>query len=441
MPLMLKRFAKWTLGVAAALMLLAVAMNAFDEDVHPEVKAYLEARPPAVPDERNGYFQVVGLGVEGEEPHAAGRRYTAALAAAQEKRVAGQEATWPELKELSLSGALRPGGDFCAMDFDTRCLEDVRADGSRARKLLAEQGFLLERYRALLEYPEYLETQRLLHYEAPMPNYLPVMAGQRLFHIQSALRLERGETLHVAYDLERSLKLGRRMLAGATTVLGKMVGAAHARRTALFVSQMLPAVARADRRALAALAAALAPLSAAERSLAQVYHGELALLASALRSCEASEGALACHFFQPNATVNRHYFAFHKPFLAMEQAPAHRFDELRRAAGSPSLPWWSMLYNPMGKLWLAGSTGAPPWDYVARLNDVDALFRLVALQALIGERKLRGGEVPAFLAENAKRYGDPYSGKPMGWDPARRQLYFEPRGKVGGGKRFAAGLI
>lgn len=318
----------------------------------------------------------------------------------------------------------------------------MRADEPRARKLLAEHALLLERYRRLLEYPEYVETHRLLHYEAPLPNYLPVMAGQRLFHIQSALRLKGGETLQVAYDLERSLKLGRRMLAGSATVLGKMVGAAHARRTALFISQMLPAVARADRKALAALAASLAPLSTSERSLAPVYHAELALFASALRSCEEAEGTLACYFFQPNATVNRHYFSFHKPFLAMEKAPAHRFDELRGASGAVSLPWWSMLYNPMGKLWLPGSTGAAPWDYVARLNDVDALFRLVALQAQIGERGLKAAEVPAFLAESGARYGDPYSGKPMGWDPERRQLYFEPRGKVDGAeKRFTAGLI
>jgi len=87
---------------------------------------------------------------EWRKEQAKGKTLDAALATAQEKRVAGEEVSWPELKELSVLAA-RPGGDFCAMDFDTRCLEDVRADESRARKLLAEQGFLLERYRALLE--------------------------------------------------------------------------------------------------------------------------------------------------------------------------------------------------------------------------------------------------------------------------------------------------
>ena len=447
MPLMLKRLAKWTLGGAAALVVLAVAMNAFDEDVHPEVKAYLEARPPAVPDERNGYFHVVGLAVEGAEPHAAGQSYIAAIAEAQERRLAGQEVQWPELGP-HLPIELKGAGELCLMESGAPCLQRVRADPAGARKLLAEHALLLERYRALLEYPDYLETQQLRHYEAPMPGYLPLVAGQRLFHVQAALRLEEGKAIQVAYDLERSVKLSRRMLAGSATLLGKMLAAAHARRAALFLSQMLPALARADRKALAAVARTLAPLAPAERSLVPAYRAELAMAASAAHACESSEGSLMCYFFQPNATLNRDYFSFHKPFLEMEGAPAHRFDELRGASpAAAALPWWSMLYNPTGKVMLAAAGGSGPWNYAARLHDVDALFRVVSLQALIGERELDANEVPDFLAGNVKSYGDPYSAKAMGWDAARRQLYFEPRGTPGlrsvGGveKRFSAGLI
>jgi hypothetical protein len=76
--------------------------------------------------------------------------------------------------------------------------------------------------------------------------------------------------------------------------------------------------------------------------------------------------------------------------------------------------------------------------YTARLHDLDAHFRLVALQALIGAQGLEGGQVPAFLAAQAKRYGDPYSGAAMGWDAARKEIFFEPRASR---ERFSAGLI
>ena len=152
------------------------------------------------------------------------------------------------------------------MDSGAPCVAAVAAHPREAAKLVEENAALLQRYRRLLEYPEYLETHRMLHYETPFPAFLPLTAAQSLFHVQSSLDLAHGRALQVAYDLERSLRFSRRMLAGATTMVGKMVATAHARRAALFASEALPAIARADRKALASLARALAPLSASERT-------------------------------------------------------------------------------------------------------------------------------------------------------------------------------
>ena len=414
---MLKRIAKWVLGTAVAAVLFAVAANGFDEDLHPEVAAYLEARPNAVAQANNGYLQAVGLATE--------------------------------IEAAGLPPQLQAAGDFCAMDTGGDCLQRVRGEKATALELLRGHEELLERYRALLESPEYLEPQRG-RYDAPLPNYLPLTAGQKLFHVEAALRLQEGRALHVAYDLERSLKLSRRMLAGSTSLFGKMIAAAHARRAALFASQALPALARADRKALGRLAEALAPLSPAERSLVEANRSELAMFRSLMRMCEP-EGidgvldALGCYFYQPNATLNRSYFTLHKVLIAGDAAPTQGFEHLRGALKT-SFPWGSILYNPVGKVLLAARSGTGWSAYVARVQDVDALFRVVALQALIGERGLKAARVPEFLAENAKRFADPYSGEAMGWDAQRGQLYFEPRGTPGlqsvGGveKRFSVGL-
>ncbi|MGH8667896.1 MAG: hypothetical protein ACREUH_01575 [Burkholderiales bacterium] len=450
---MLTRLAKWTTIGALAVIALAVIANAFDEDVHPEVKAYLDARPRAVAEARNGYFQMVGLDAQGEEPHAAGRRHVAALMSAEARAPGAKrpQTEQPEMKSMPLprgKGTAR----LCAGPESEPCISKVHADEAAARKLVADHALLVERYRALLEYPAYVETYRPRHYNAPIGRFDPVMSAQQLFHVQAALRLRKGKALQVAYDLERSLAFGRRMLAGSTTLIGKMLAAAHARRTAQFVSEALPFVARADPKTLSRLADALAPLSSEEHSFAQVYRTELAMFASIARICRDRQaeadawGAFHCYFFQPNATLNRQYFTIHKVLIAMGEAPAQRFDVLARELedASESFPCWSILYNPTGKVLVGGRTMHA--KYVARVHDVDALFRVVALQAMIGERELKGDEVPAFLAGNVKRYGDPYSGKAMGWDAARRQLFFQPRGTPGlmdvGGveKRFSAGL-
>lgn len=126
-----------------------------------------------------------------------------------------------------------------------------------------------------------------------------------------------------------------------------------------------------------------------------------------------------------------------------------RFEALRAGLESAgrSFPFWSALYNPHGKRLLVELAESAPWEYVARMHDLDAAFRLVALRALIGAQGVASEDVPQFLAGDAKRYGDPYSGGAMGWDGERRQLYFEPRATthlrdVGGvARRFSAGLI
>jgi hypothetical protein len=310
---------------------------------------------------------------------------------------------------LTIPPVLRGAEGLCAMDSGAPCAAAVAAHPREAAKLVSENAALLQRYRRLLEYPEYVETHRMLHYETPYPAFLPLTAAQSLFHVQSALDLAQGRALQVAYDLERSLRLSRRMLAGATTMVGKMVASVHARRAALFASESLPAIARADRKALASLARALAPLSARERSLADAHRAELGMFTSVLRICEDPAGlwgAVNCYFFQPHATLNRRYFVLHKPLLAPDASPDQ----------GAALPWWSLAYNPVGKILIHSGGNPSPWDYVARVQDVDALFRTVALQATVGARALKGQDLAAFVAKSG-----------ADWDPARRELVFQPR--------------
>jgi hypothetical protein len=408
-PPVLKTLVRRTLLAAAGIVALAVVANAFDEAIHPEVAAYLDERPRAPAEQRNGYFQAVGLAALEAEPHAAGRAHVAGIAAAQAKRLEGGEASWPQLPMLSIPPVLRGAEGLCAMDSGAPCVAEVGAHRREAAALVDEHALLLQRYRRLLEYPEYLETHRIAHYETPYPAFLPLTAAQSLFHVQSALGLAQGRALHVAYDLERSIRFSRRMLAGSTTMLGKMVASAHARRAALFASESLPAIARADRAALGRLARALAPLSPGERSLAEAHRSELAKFTSVLGICDQPAGlwgVVNCHFFQPNATLNRKYFALQKPLLAPDASPA------REAA----LPWWSLAYNPVGKVLIHSDAGVGPWDYIARVHDLDALLRAVALQATVGARGLKGPELAAFLDKSG-----------VDWDPGRREIFFEPR--------------
>lgn len=55
------RAIQWTLGIVVALVLIIVAVNAFDEDLSPEVEQLLKAPPNSWSAEQNLYFALIGL--------------------------------------------------------------------------------------------------------------------------------------------------------------------------------------------------------------------------------------------------------------------------------------------------------------------------------------------------------------------------------------------
>ena len=53
----------------------------------------------------------------------------------------------------------------------------------------------------------------------------------------------------------------------------------------------------------------------------------------------------------------------------------------------------------------------------------------IAFGAEIVAKNVKDEDVPQLLAAADKRYANPWTEKPMQWDPSARQIYFEPRSK------------
>jgi hypothetical protein len=419
-----------------ALILILVAINLFDEKLDPEVAAYLKQDPPKLPaDARNGYFYFVGLAAK-SDPHAAGMKYVAELNEAQTKRLKGEKVDWPkEFDKLSLSDP-----KICATD-NAPCLSRVADNESYARRIVTDNKLLLERYRALLEYPEYAESQPLRTWDAPLMSFQPLTYAQRAFFVAAALKVRDGQAEAALADVEKSLAFSRRMLAGSRTLIGRFVATAQMQRSAMFMSEIL----QARRGSLAASAArldrSLRPLSDDERRLTESFRAEFGSFTPIASSAGCKRGqlksigddppllmTLPCFFLQENATINRLYFTSHKPFLEVDAAPAREFEKMRSERRPPKsdFPTFDAIYNPFGKAIVA--IGITDWsDYTASMHDRDAMLRLVSLQALIVAKKIGNTDVPKFAAQAGSRYHDPYTGAPMRWDATRGELYFEPK--------------
>jgi hypothetical protein len=441
-----KKILKWilnaglvVLGIAVALVGLVLLANSrlFDEAPHPEIAAFMQIEASKVPDEQNAYFHLIGLGApEAEQPHAAGQKWIAAANDAQVRRMKGDIVKWPEEKRAKMM--VLP--DICRPEVRS-CLQQAREKPDAMRKLVADNERLIGRYRAAHAYSAYAEPVDGRLFEYPTPIF-SVSNVQRLFLMDAALRLEQGEREAVLADLGKDIALGRRMLDGARSVMGKMVAYRHVSRSVLFAADVL---ARHREQAGAAgleLQALLQPLTPPERQIGDTIRHEFRgtklgtehMVQYPSEMLGADNWALSWigrALFQPNASFNYIYLRYQAQHAA-DLVPAGQLDAtlLKGAPKEPDPSAWTRLYDPVGKNNVRVDFLVDFSDYIRRMHDFDALVRLAALQAEIVAKNVKDEDVPQFLAAADKRYANPWTEKPMQWDPKSRQIYFEPVSKI-----------
>lgn len=425
--------ALWIVGIAVVLGGLLVVGNAFDEDLHPDAAAYLKPGAPArLPDDQNAYFALVGLGAPAsEQPHDAGRKWVGAVKDAVARRSRGESAAWPK------ASTARSAPEICVPG-KSSCLAAAREKEGEARKFVADHALLLARYRVLHAYPGYAETMDYSDLGQPFPPFGPVLSAQRVFHVDAALRLVQGEVDTVLADLEKEIAFLRRLLAGSNLLIGKMVANRLLQRSTLMASDVMARHREAAASRAAGLAQALQPLAAEERRMDAALRHEFRFLRNSflhiLRYPELAGDSwimgLARLFFAPNATANAEH-PFRKSWLDADALPATKLAGVhKQASAAPQPPAWMAWYNPVGKILVLPSLDGNAFEaYIKAMHDLDGAVRLVALQAEIVAKNVKDEDVPQFLAAADKRYANPWTEKPMQWDPKTRQIYFEPRSK------------
>jgi len=423
----------WIIAVLAVLGGLLVIGNAFDEDLRPEVAAYLKPDAPSrLPDDQNAYFALAGLGAPAsEQPHDAGRKWVGAVKDAVARRSRGESAAWPK------ASTARPAPEFCVPG-KSSCLAAAREKEGEARKFVADYALLLARYRALHAYPGYAETMEYSDLGQPFPPLVPVLSAQRAFHVDAALRLAQGEVDAVLADLEKEIAFLRRMLAGSNLLIGRMVANRLLQRSTLMASDIMARHREAASSRAAGLAQALQPLAAEERRMDAALRHEFRFLRNSfLHILQYPELAgdswimgLARLFFAPNATANAEH-PFRKSWLDADALPATGLAGVhKQASAAPQSPAWMAWYNPIGKLLVLPSLDGNAFEaYIKAMHDLDGVVRLVALQSEIVAKGVKDEDLPQFLAAADKRYANPWTEKAMQWDAKTRQLYFEPGSK------------
>jgi hypothetical protein len=83
------------------------------------------------------------------------------------------------------------------------------------------------------------------------------------------------------------------------------------------------------------------------------------------------------------------------------------------------------LYNPVGKILVKTGAGGGT-HYIQSMCDLDGMNRIVGLQLLMRTQHVRDEDMIEFINRAAIQYANPFTGKPMQVDPAKRTMTFEP---------------
>jgi hypothetical protein len=420
-------------GLCAALAVI----NTFDEELSPEAAAYLAPEKTAVPDARNAYLALMGTEAgPGIPPHQAGRKRLDALATA-----IAADPLVGDVPNLQVENPLAAAGAYAGCKGASSCLQDVARDGS-ARAFVEANGPLLQRYRELLDYPDFSDAVPLSAF-GTFPLYPPLLLQARqLYHADIALRMQQsGASAKIALaDLARQIEFDRRNLAAAGHSLSKLVFAAHLRDDYLLLSEALQA---APAGSIEAARAVLAPLTEREKSLAKVLRSEARQSAETLRrlrqamlrfrnpyadfaaanpqlevsspfpSHSRTVNFLLAWLYQANATINE-WFRMHQAVVALAAMPVA--GRLEAARGEDQ---WvrdfekDLSPNPFN---LAGISAARKLvlpghalRYSFFLDDLDGFVRLVVLKSEMLSNSVPSSRLTAYL-ESRKDLRNVYTG-------------------------------
>jgi len=446
MKRVLKLLGKILLGLLAipvVFYVFLVLYNLRDDALDPQVEKIMAAAPPQIPAAENGYFAWVGVvGPADQDPHAWGQRWVREALEADKKAAADLNAsTTLSIDAEKRKDGLSNKGIACGEKIET-CLETVAAQPDAARAVLEKGQVALARGDAALAYPAYQEVWRPeFSYTSPIPGYANFY--RQLSATRFALAVAEGRHDQALEQLGSEMPFHARQMAGAVTLIEKMVAVASLRNDYLLLNQYLarhPAEAKQRAESLAAL---LAPLSADALRFQGIWLNEQR---SGLRTifslkdmdgtalfgvAGADDGAgtwFLSHFGKPlllvNATANE-FSRHHDGLLAADalSGAAYR-DALARTKHDLEAATQDtyVLRNPIGHI--LNAIAIPSYDsYYLKRDDLVALREALAFQ-LAQSRSGADGEAIAQALPAAAALVHPYDGVAPAWDKAKRTLTY-----------------
>ena len=440
-------------ALSACVYGVAVAINWKDQPPSATVQAFLEYHDarPAVAGADNAWYFLMGFHVRPDiDPLTAGQARQAWIAEQDPRKEIDYESEpYSDLFDFrrERTGAIADIGQACGLRL-ANCVQIIEGEPELAVQWLAEEAWVLDRYRDLLSLPDYQEPVPVILW-APLPEMPRVFDGQRLLLISAWLDAKAGDTDAVFAALDADLEFWRRAQVRSDSLISKMVATVAIRRNFSTGNDVL----RALPPGTAVPESWQTPFDAEEISTRRVFIAEWFFSDSVVQPQSQAFSNPLNRDFDGESIGESIAWTLLRPFWQAQDLSNRRAEVLRQLIELSPNDYESVpdayeammdvkddvpdsrnrLYNFAGNLLLADHDETNKLgNYVVRITDLEGMRR-----AAVATAELRAAGVPAedagrHLAEST--HVNPYSGEPFTWDESDGSVVFQGLQRGGWGE-------
>jgi len=404
--------------------------------------------------------------------------------------VFGINATDEELTELARNAMSVPPApptsssngytDFLALDeisIDTRLKKSCGPEPGRCLKFASDNPELVQlsarddefaaRYLAMRSKAEFVDLHEDTGPDGRIPHYGYLIWGQGRSLTYAASLANRGRLETAVTELEAENAFHRRVATGARSLITKMVGLSTLQRDAFFASELARIPGKQATAVLGRLLAVVRPLAEVEIDVRKSHEIERAQRISWMQTrryvrlsddyyrffkesfeLELSRpwwDPIAPYLYRPHQSINR-YVTQTEILHGVAELPATEYAtgaaaayEKARALSPRGLA--SIFVNPVGNRhpYLSVAPGGLVnkegyTAYFARARATQAIYTMVALQIRLRDAGITRPSAVEHAQEGPlfRAHPDPFTGKPMRFDPNTRTIGFKSPVVMGG---------
>ncbi len=445
---------KWIAGVLLGLIIVIgfCWWLTPDEELNPEAEKFV-AQAPVPPAEKNGYFMIWGLVASPElDPHKVGQQIVAA-----HDRIIASEKDLSRFKVESFYGdnPLKFPKDskrLCDAEKEN-CLQVYQAKRTEVEAQAEEYKIYLARYRKIRDYEDFGSAMSQQNYQTPIPSWLPLLRMSDLVDGAIAQRVSIKSSREAALEeLAAEINSWRRLLQSNDWLITQMISVVTLHRKYQLASAIMNAYPESVSAYPVVFAKITTPLLPGKTNIQSSMRSEARSTLALYQDLHQMERflpdtvfegmpgiplrlALEAGGYRSNASINQSYVAFKVADDILSKSPKEMVEGrqamLERQARATALSIGAIFFNPVGRI--INGVAYPDYSiYAHRINDLIGLSRLVDLQRRIIEGKVPLADVGSMLTIAGPGLMDPFTEKPMHWDPASKKISF-----VLHGKRFA----